>query len=101
MPALGLLAAHLQITESGLPLLRGPRKYTDQLLIMAKDLGNRLLPAFKTATQIPYGTVNLRHGVPPGETPETCTACGGTFILEFGTLSVLTGDVTYLVRFPT
>jgi hypothetical protein len=26
---------------------------------MAKDLGNRLLPAFDSPTRIPYGTVNL------------------------------------------
>ena len=41
---------------------------------------------------MPYGTVNLRYGVPPGETPITCTAGVGTFIVEFGTLSRLTGD---------
>ena len=40
---------------------------------------------------MPYGTVNLRYGVPPGETPITCTAGVGTFIVEFGTLSRLTG----------
>jgi mannosidase alpha-like ER degradation enhancer 2 len=41
---------------------------------------------------MPYGTVNLRYGVPVGETSITCTAGVGTFILEFGTLSRLTGD---------
>ena len=41
---------------------------------------------------MPYGTVNLRHGVPKGETPVTCTAGVGTFIIEFGALSSLTGD---------
>lgn len=40
---------------------------------------------------MPYGTVNLRYGVPEGETSITCTAGVGTFILEFGTLSRLTG----------
>ena len=44
---------------------------------------------------MPYGTVNLRHGVPNGETQETCTAGVGTFIVEFATLSRLTGDPTY------
>ena len=47
--------------------------------------------AFDTATGMPYGTVNLMHGVPEGETPVTCTAGVGTFILEFGTLAKLTG----------
>ncbi|MCL4122458.1 UNVERIFIED_CONTAM: hypothetical protein GTU68_050243, partial [Idotea baltica] len=41
---------------------------------------------------MPYGTVNLRHGVPEGETPVTCAAGVGTFVIEFGTLSRLTGD---------
>ena len=54
------------------------------LLRLATDLGRRLLPAFDTTTGMPYGTVNLRHGVPEGETSITCTACVGTFILEFG-----------------
>ena len=39
--------------------------------------------------------VNLRHGVPPGETPVTCTASVGTMIIEFGTLSRLTGNPIY------
>ena len=41
---------------------------------------------------MPYGTVNLRYGVPKGETTVTCTAGVGTFIVEFGALSRLTGD---------
>lgn len=41
---------------------------------------------------MPYGTVNFLHGVPENETPITCTAGVGTFIVEFGTLSRLTGD---------
>lgn len=44
---------------------------------------------------MPYGTVNLREGVPEGETPVTCTAGVGTYIVEFGTLSRLTGDPVY------
>ena len=43
---------------------------TRRLLELAVDLGARLLPAFRASpTGIPYGTVNLRWGVPPGETP--------------------------------
>lgn len=41
---------------------------------------------------MPYGTVNLLHGVPKGETVITCTAGVGTFLVEFGSLSRLTGD---------
>ena len=44
---------------------------------------------------MPYGTVNLLKGVPEGETQETCVAGVGTFIIEFATLSRLTGDPTY------
>jgi mannosidase alpha-like ER degradation enhancer 2 len=39
--------------------------------------------------------VNLVWGVPIGETNVTCTAGGGTFLIEFGTLSRLTGDPIY------
>ena len=41
---------------------------------------------------LPYGAVNLRHGVPPHETPVSATATGGTVLLEFGLLSHLSGD---------
>lgn len=44
---------------------------------------------------MPYGTVNLRHGVPKGETTVTCTAGVGTFLIEFGTLSRLIGDPVF------
>ncbi|XP_016106836.1 probable alpha-mannosidase I MNS4 [Sinocyclocheilus grahami] len=39
--------------------------------------------------------VNLLRGVNPSETPVTCTAGVGTFILEFSTLSRLTGDPVF------
>eukprot|EP00961_Rhodomonas_salina_P024549 330834-Rhodomonas_salina.2 len=48
--------------------------YRDELLALAEDLGRRLLPAFNTKSGVPYGTVNLRHGVPPGETVITSAA---------------------------
>ncbi|CAH0385855.1 unnamed protein product [Bemisia tabaci] len=90
----GLLSAHLFSKRAGLALeeewpCNGP------LLRLAEDVAKRLLPAFDTATGMPYGTVNLRHGVPHGETSITCTAGVGTFILEFGTLSRLTGNPIY------
>ena len=44
---------------------------------------------------MPYGTVNLRYGVPKGETPITCTAGVGTFIVEFGALTRLIGDPVF------
>ncbi|KAJ1488278.1 glycoside hydrolase, partial [Baffinella frigidus] len=69
--------------------------YTDQLIPLAKDLADRLLPAFDTKTGVPYGTVNLRRGVPKGETVITSAAGGGTVMLEFTVLSRLLGDDRY------
>ena len=54
-----------------------------------------IISAFNTSTGMPYGTVNLKYGVPEGETPVTCTAGVATFIVEFGSLSQLTGDPVF------
>ncbi len=91
--------------------------YDGQLLRLAQDLARRILPAFHTTTGIPYPRVNLRHGVPfyanspvnqnaetgqcqaaqssKAELTETCSAGAGSLILEFATLSRLTGDHRY------
>ncbi|KAF2726785.1 seven-hairpin glycosidase [Polyplosphaeria fusca] len=92
--------------------------YDGQLLRLAKDLADRLMPAFHTPTGLPYPRVNLRHGVPfyanspyntdaehgqCGKDPddkgieitETCSAGAGSLVLEFATLSRLTGDQKY------
>lgn len=90
----GLLSAHLLSKKAGIPLDPG-WPCVGPLLRLAEDVARRLIPAFNTPTGMPYGTVNLRHGVPPGETTVTCTAGIGTFILEFGALSRLTGDPLY------
>lgn len=39
------------------------RGYTDELVVMAHDLGERLLQAFDTPTGLPFSRINLRHGV--------------------------------------
>jgi len=54
------------------------------------------LVAFNTSTGMPYGTVNLLSGIPSGETTVTCTAGVGTFIVEFGSLTQLTGDPVFM-----
>ncbi|RDB22490.1 ER degradation-enhancing alpha-mannosidase-like protein 1 [Hypsizygus marmoreus] len=86
----GLLSGHIFANQTGqpfhLPWYRG------ELLALAHDLGKRLLPAFNTPTGLPYARINLRHGLMKGETRETCTAGAGSLILEFATLSRLTGD---------
>ncbi|MDG2533558.1 glycoside hydrolase family 47 protein [Sphingomonas sp. HITSZ_GF] len=77
----GLLSAHL---ASGDKLL----------LAKAKDLTDRLMPAF-TASPIglPHRYVNLKTGAVRG--PVTNPAEIGSCITEFGTLSRLTGDPRY------
>jgi hypothetical protein len=92
--------------------------YDGQLLRLATDLADRLLPAFHTPTGLPYPRVNLRHGVPfyanspynmdpergqcsrdpadkSTEVTETCSAGAGSLVLEFSTLSRLTGNPRY------
>jgi len=91
--------------------------YDGQLLRLAYDLGRRLSPAFHSVTGLPYPRVNLRHGVPfyvnsplnqnaetgqclptqhpSGEFTETCSAGAGSLVLEFTTLSRLTGDTRF------
>lgn len=125
----GLLSAHL-FAVGELPItgydVRGPDadfgknpiawpngfKYDGQLLRLALDLAQRLLPAFYTQTGMPYPRVNLRHGIPfyansplhenagphpdkaqtSPEITETCSAGAGSLVLEFTVLSRLTGD---------
>ena len=60
-----------------------------RLLSLAEDLGNRLLPVFNSPTGLPYVYVNLHTG----QTRDAVTnpAETGTLLLEFGTLSKLTG----------
>lgn len=88
-------------------------RYNGQLLRLALDLAQRLLPAFYTATGMPYPRVNLRHGIPfylksplhkqsdpeferpeegDAEITETCSAGAGSLVLEFTVLSRLTDD---------
>nr|AJA37857.1 EDEM-like protein 2 [Littorina littorea] len=90
----GLLSAHLMMRRTGMVVEPG-WPCSGPLLHLAETIARKLLPAFDTETGMPYGTVNLRHGVPKGETPVTCTAGVGTFIVEFGSLSRLTGDPVF------
>ncbi|KAI0649989.1 alpha-mannosidase [Trametes meyenii] len=86
----GLLSGHIFADKPGQPFHLP--WYQGELLQLAYDLGVRMLPAFNTLTGLPYARINLRHGVPRGESTDTCTAGAGSLILEFGTLSRLTGD---------
>lgn len=86
----GLLSAHL-IASDYATGMRIP-SYDNQLLDLAEDLARRMLPAFDTPTGIPFGSVNLLHGVDEHESKITSTAGGGTLTLEFGVLSRLTNN---------
>jgi mannosidase alpha-like ER degradation enhancer 2 len=68
----------------------------ERLLQKAQELGKRLLPVFDSPTGLPYVEVNLRTG--KTRNVKTNPAETGTLILEFGTLSKLTGDPIYFDR---
>jgi hypothetical protein len=88
----GLLSAHLLADNPQLALMDD---YNGELLTLAMDLGDRLLPAFDTPSKIPVHMINLRNGMPKRKTPSTCTAAAGTLALEFGLLSKITGNTAY------
>ena len=64
-----------------------------RLLNLADDLGNRLLPVFNSPTGMPYRYVNLKTG--KVSKPVSNPAETGTLLIEFGTLSKLTGKPIY------
>lgn len=64
-----------------------------KFLELAEDLGRRLLPAFNSPTGMPYRYVNLVTG--EISDPMNNPAEIGTLMLEFGTLSHLTGNPVY------
>ena len=64
-----------------------------RLLSLADDLGTRLLPVFNSPTGLPYKNVNLKTGKTSGEISNPAET--GTLLIEFGTLSKLTGKPVY------
>ncbi len=62
-------------------------------LKLAEDLANRLLPVFNSKTGMPYRYVNLKTGEVKGK--DSNPAEIGSCLLEFGTLSQLTGNPVY------
>ncbi|CAN9504766.1 unnamed protein product [Ophioblennius macclurei] len=70
----------------------------DQLFLdKAKDLGSRLMPAFKTPSKIPFSDVNIGKGTahPPRWTSDSTLAEVTSIQLEFRELSRLTQDPQY------
>ena len=64
-----------------------------RFLSLAKDLAERLLPAFNTVTGMPCRYVNLQSGALRDSINNPAEI--GTLMLEFGKLSILTGDKKY------
>ena len=73
---------------SGYQMTGDPR-----LLELARDLGQRLLSAFNSPTGMPYMYVNLKTGKTSGARSNPAEI--GTLLLEFGTLSKLTGNPVF------
>ena len=92
----GLLSSHLLVTAPGSRycVVEDAGCYRGELLDLARDLGVRLLPAFRTATGLPSSTVHLQTGQRGGGA-RTCAAAAGSLVLEFALLSRLTGDASF------
>jgi len=89
----------VQIFETGIRIVGGLLSgwcgtRDKKLLALAKDMADRLSPAFtKSPTGMPYRFVNLKTGAV--RDPESFPAEIGTYIAEWGTLSKATGDKRY------
>jgi ER degradation enhancer, mannosidase alpha-like 2 len=64
-----------------------------KFLALAKDLGDRMMPAFNTPTGMPYRYVNLQTGKLRDSINNPAEI--GTLMLEFGMLSKHTGNNVY------
>ena len=69
--------------------LDGDKRFLD----LAIDLANRLMPAFDSPTGMPYRYVNLKTGAVSDSISNPAEI--GTLILEWGTLSKITGNDVY------
>ena len=64
-----------------------------RFLMLAEDLGKRLLPEFNSATGMPYRFVNLKTGAISDSLNNPAEI--GTSLIEFGSLSKLTGNPVF------
>ncbi len=69
--------------------LDGDKKF----LVLAEDLGKRLMPAFNSPTGMPYRYVHLQTGKTRDSINNPAEI--GTLMMEFGKLSKLTGNNSY------
>jgi len=85
--------AHAVMTWLG-PLVSTYQISGDQrLLKLAVDLADRLKPAYNTSTGLPYRNINLKTGATSGT--HVNAAWITQPLVDFGTLSKLTGDNSY------
>jgi mannosyl-oligosaccharide alpha-1,2-mannosidase len=95
----GIRWSEVQVFETGIRIVGGLLSgwhgtHEKRLLVLAKDMADRLSPAFtKSPTGMPYRFVNLRTGAV--RDPVSFPAEIGTYIAEWGTLSKATGDRRY------
>ncbi|TMW59473.1 hypothetical protein Poli38472_004542 [Pythium oligandrum] len=90
----GLISAHLIASPAHLGVLTAD-EYKGELLDLAVDMGNRLLPAFETPTQLPVHRVNLKRGMLKHAPAMTCPAAAGSLLVEFAYLSRLSGNPVF------
>jgi mannosidase alpha-like ER degradation enhancer 2 len=84
----------VQVFEVTIRLLGGllsayQMDHDPRFLTLATDLGDRLLPAFRSPTGMPFRYVNLRTGATRDSVSNPAEI--GTLMLEFGSLAKLTG----------
>ena len=68
-------------------------------ILVQKELGDRLLPCFKSPSKVPFSDINLKSGNShaPEWGPDSSVSEISTIQLEFRDLSMLTGDTKYQV----
>ena len=83
----------ITIRQLGGLLSAGEQSSEPKFLSLAKDLADRLMPAFNTPTGIPYRYINLQTGKLRDSINNPAEI--GPLMLEFGTLSKITRDPKY------
>jgi len=95
----------VQVFEVNIRILGGMLAMYDQtknpkILAKAIDFGDRMLPAFNSATGLPYHSVNLKTGKTAGNKGEgpgniVNVAQAATYLVEFGILSYYSKNPKY------
>ncbi|CCD24655.1 alpha-1,2-mannosidase MNL1 NDAI_0D03410 [Naumovozyma dairenensis CBS 421] len=94
-----LISSHLYATDARKSCNLLDMGYDGILLDLAKDIGERLLPVYLTESGLPVSRINLKAGFERYsrlQMNENNLAGMATPMLEFGMLSLLTGDRKYM-----